>query len=193
MAVNDLAPGYAKLFYTSAGRAHVQTLPCSYNPTTPTIGQEPVLDQQGGTTINAGAAISAWLTAVRAVFHSSTTFTAYEFYQKSVNSDPIFVYGQDLNIAGTSSTVNTPYAQAVLSFRTGAGNVMKTYLMEGAITVNQRIPNRISAAVPYGAVVTYLLGATNWIVGRDNAFPISGIYITTKFNDALRKKGLLGA
>jgi hypothetical protein len=83
--------------------------------------------------------------------------------------------------------------EIVYSFRTGAGGVLKIYGMEASIAANQRLPLRTSSAAPHGAIATYLMGTDGWVIGRDGGFPIAGRFITTKINDALRKKQLLDA
>lgn len=191
MAENDIAPGFIKLFYNSNGHSHQAILPCLYNPPSPAIGSDPVLAQKGGTTQAASAAVAAYVTAIKTMLPATGTFTGWEAYSKAAGLDPVFLYGDDLAVVGTSGGSVQPNTQVVVSFRTGAGGVMKLYLMEGGQAANQRVAARTTAAAPFGAFITYILGNTNWVVGRDNGFPTFGLWVTTKVNDALRKKFVL--
>lgn len=188
---NDIAPGFVKIFYTSNSNPHVQTLPVDYDASTPTPGNDPILVQADGGTMTGSAAVAAWVAVFKTLFAATATFTGFEFYEKTPGNDPTFVFGDDLNIVGTNGGAVVPMEQVVYSFRTGAGGVLKIYGMEASVAVNVRLPLRVSSAAPHGAIATYLLSGDNFIVGRDNAFPISGIYVTSKLNDALRKRQLL--
>lgn len=191
MAVNSLAPAFVRIFYTSASTPHVQTL--QIQPDGPLlVGIEPTFATKGGTGLNAGIAVNAYLNIIKAQFKTTDVFTGYEVYsQPTPTSDPLFIWADDLIIAGTLTGASIQNSQAVFTYGTVAGGLLKLYFMEGVFAIDQRVANRSSAPGIVGTITTYILGATNWIKGRDDAFPARGIFYTTKINDTLRKKQLL--
>lgn len=190
MPTNDLAPGFIKLFYTSNGNQHIDTIPILFDGV-PTIGLEPLLLNASGTSVTTTVGLTAYITAIKIMLHTTSSYTGFEVYSKAVGGEPIFIWGNDLSIAGTSATATVVDSQAVISFRSSQGGVAKIYIMEHTQAVNQRVAARTGAAAPVGTLVTFLLGTTNIRISRDGGRLISGIYYTTKTNDALRKKRLL--
>lgn len=188
--MNDLDPGYIKLFYSSNGHGHEMVIPVRYDGT-PTPGTEPNVLQSGGTPQAVTAALTAFITVIKPYIHTSGSFTGFECYKKLAGSDPVFLYGNDLAIAGTGVTAATPYGQVVFTFRTSVGGILKIYVMEPITAPNTRSPIRTTSGAPLGALATYMLGATALPVGRDEGVPIFGMWSTSKVNDALRKKFLL--
>jgi hypothetical protein len=191
MAHNSLAPHFVRIYYTSGSTPHVQTLQTGFvGPVV--IGTEPEVMLRSGSTLPVGTAIAAYIDVIKASFRSADTFTGWEAYGVDlVTNEPFFIYGDDLNVVGTSAANTLQNGQSVFSFGTVAGGLLKIYLMEPAVAQDLRIPLRTSAVGFTGVFTTYILGANNWIKGRDDAFPIRGIYQTTKVNDMLRKKQIL--
>lgn len=192
MAINDLAPGFIKLFYNSNGHNHVDTIPIRFSGT-PIPGTMPNLLDAGDNVVTALVGLTAYITALKPLLHTSAAYTGYEVYSKAIGFDPLFVFGDDLNIPGTSAVAAVPDSEAVFTFRTAQGGVAKVYVMEGSSATNLRVAARTGAAGVVGTVTTFMLGSTNIRIGRDTAKIISGIYFTTKINDALRKKRVLDA
>lgn len=191
MSHNTLAPHFVRIYYTSGSTPHVQTIQTGFvGPVE--IGVEPEVALKGGTTVPLNVAIAAYLDVIKALFKTTDTFTGYEAYGVDMETgEPFFIFGDDLNVVGTNAGTTLQNGQAVFSFGTAAGGLLKIYLMEPVVVQDSRQPLRTSAAGFVGAFATYVLGATNWIKGRDDAFPIRGIYLTTKINDMLRKKQIL--
>lgn len=186
----DLAPGFIKLFYTSNTHPHEAIIPVRFDGT-PTPGSIPNVLQASGTPQAVGTALTALITVLKPYLHTSASYTGYEVYTKAVGVDPVFVYGDDLAIAGTGATAGTPYGQIVFSFRTAQGGIVKLYVMEPITAANTRNPIRTTSGAPLGALATFILGSTNPVIGRDGGIPIFGMFATSKVNDALRKKYLL--
>lgn len=192
MASNDLAPGFIRLYYTSNGHPHVQVLPISFD-STPVAGTEPNLESRDGSAVAASAFMAAYLAVWRAIFPIATAWTGFEVYSKEILGDPQYIWGDDLTIVGSNGSGVQSNSQVTYTFRTNQGGVMRLVAMEAAIATTVRAPLRTTLAAPNGAIATYILGATNCIIGRDGGFPISGIFITSKVNDALRKRYTLNA
>ena len=190
MAVNDLAPGYIKVFYNAASRPHIATLPVIWDGD-PDVGVEPSVIQNNTLSALVSVAVDEYCDAIRTIFHSTVTWTGYECYKKAVGADPTFVFADDLALAGSSASVVNTDSQATLVFRTTEGGLMKIYLMEHSAANNARIPLKSTAPAPWNTMFTYFTGALGFVVGRDGGRAIAGTYVTTKTNDALRKRRLL--
>lgn len=191
MAVNDLAPGFIKVFYTSGSLSHEHIFPIKFDGT-PSPGIEPNLQSVSGGVIAAGSGVSGLITVLKAQMPSTATYTGWEVYSKSVGADPTFIFGDDLSIVGTSATAVLLNSMTTASFRTSAGGVMKIVQVDVGITaVNTRTALRVGTAGYPGALATYILGSSAIVYGRDGGRAVSGIYFTTKTNDAIRKKRLL--
>lgn len=187
---SELSPGFIKLFYTSNGNPHIDTIPVQPSGT-PVPGSMPNVTDTGLNIVTALAGVTAYVTAMKAFLNVASSYTGWEFYSQAVGDEPVFIYGDDLSIVGTSATATVVDSEIVASYRSGNGGTGKVYIMEGTQAVNQRIAGRVGAAAPVGALYTFLLGATNIRICRDGGRPISGLWYTTKTNDALRKKRLL--
>lgn len=190
MAVNDLAPGFIKVAYNVASRPHIATLPVIWDGV-PSVGVQPSVIQNNTLPALASVAVDEYCDAIRVIFHSTATWTGFECWKKEVGGDPVFVYGDDLALAGTSATVPNTDAQATLVFRTSLGNLMKIYLMEHSAADDARIPLKSTAPAPWNTMFSYFTGALGFVVGRDGGRAIAGTFVTTKTNDALRKRRLL--
>lgn len=190
MSDNDLAPGFIRLFYTSNNHRHEDVIPIRFSGT-PTPGVEPNILDNGDNVVSASGGLLVYVNTIKGFHHTSSSFTGWEIYSKGVGADPTFVFGADLSVVGTSAVALVPFGQMVTTFRTNQGGVGKLYLMETPQAPNQRIAARTTLAAPYGAFIANLLGATGIRIGRDGGKYVSGIYITTKVNDALRKRYVL--
>lgn len=191
MVQNTLYPGFVKITYVTSGIQHSMVIPID-----PVggwdVGSEPSFEQKGGTTITMSAAIAAYIPLLQPFFSSLTEFIQAECWiYPSVSDDPIWIYSHPIGLAGTSGAATTLMSQGVISYRTRAGGIYKTYLMELASTITLNVRN----SYPFGAgsvtnLVNYTIGANSWIMGRDGAFLAVPIFFTTKTNDALRKRRL---
>lgn len=191
MATHSLSPGFVKLYYTFSGIQHVMTLPVNPTETNPVVGEEPSFTRRNGTTALMSTLVLEWVTLVKAIYAPTAEFQSAEYWSAPTGEDPVWIYTQTLAIVGTSGSANISMSQRVMTFRTTIGGVYKAYFMEcdGAVVLNTRDAYPFSGA-PNAAIATYLIGLTNWILARDNGYPIAGINLSTKTNDALRKKRL---
>jgi hypothetical protein len=194
MTVHSLSPGWLQLNYTSNSHAHRMIIPVQYVDESPDPGTPPMLFQKDGGQVALATAIGLFVDAIDPLFHTSTTFDRVEaFAQDTPTSDPYWVSGYTITAqAGTDTVANTPYGMVVMSFRSDEGGIYKMYLMEGSIVPNQRVN-----APTYGgvselvAVLNYVMGAGSIVRARDGGSIISGVRMTSKYSDALRRKYLL--
>lgn len=182
---NSLYPGFTKLFYTVGTKEHVQTIPCKPFVA---IGGAWSVEMKGDPLGGAWTtAVTAWVTAFKPLFANTTTFTYAELWTMAApESDPEFRETLMLAVLGTAGSASVPMSQCCISGRTTGGGVAKIYGMETAQAVNQKL--KPVYLTPYLGVVTYLLGSTSWIVGRNGGFWLAAPQITTKTNDTLRRQ-----
>lgn len=187
---NDLAPAFVKLYYQSNGHNHVATIPCVFSGTI-VPGEKPLVIIKSGSPIDVDVAITAYWAVQKAQLKATDSLLSYECYEKQPGEDPDFFFGDDLPIVGTNGGTTLPFSQVSATFRTGLGGLLRLFLMECVTTINTKTALRTTAGGYAGALATYVLGNTSWIIGRDGATPITGLWVTTKYNDALRRKFLL--
>lgn len=187
MSDHSLYPSFLKVFYTSGGNAHIQTLPVfAYN----TLGTWN-LAARGVAFMTAAAWLAGWANVCKAVHSTTATINYAELWtMASPTSAPINVAVFPLAVAGTGSGGFVRWEESVYTLRTELGGILKVYLMETISTVDQKIA--ISALSGASAAISnYLLAdATCCVTGRDGAHPSAGVNFITKTNDALRKRAL---
>jgi hypothetical protein len=187
MTANCLAPGFFRLFYTSNGHNHVQTVGVD-----PTDSSMATWRTSGGSTNAFDAALDAYVALIAPFFHTTDVFTGAEVYSMPTCADaPVFKFAYDLNggVNGTSSSADVDWTQCVLTYRTKAGGKFKLQLMETIIASDEKeaLPTASAFII---ALNTYLLGAGDVLYARDNSFPGFALNLVTKVNDKLRKKFL---
>lgn len=192
MAHHSLYPGYLKLKYIVNSIEHVQTIPI--RPVEGwVVGEEPSVYLANDTPIALSTAITNYLIVFKP-FHATTTdIVSVEcWFYETEESDPIWVYTHEIGEVGTGAATALLMGQAVFSFRTAGGNVLKAFIMEPSSNVN---PNqRQSYPWPAGLIANYgnyVISSASIFRGRDGFRPVTGIWMTTKYNDALRKRRLL--
>lgn len=188
---NCLAPGYAKLAYHANGHDHVLTLPI--NPSGSGTGLS--LIKKGGGTISRTDALTALLAVVVPLFHTTDSFSNVDwFLQADCDSAPVFQTSSTLvGIVGTSSAADQAWVQALITFRTQGGGRGKFQLMEGIMPADRRGASpTFDGYTQIQDLAEYLVSADSWIYARDNTYLAAALNLTTKINDELRKKYLLG-
>lgn len=191
MARHDLGPGWIVLKYTSNAHAHKAILPCTFDGA-PSPGLEPDLQKRVGGSIAATAAVSAYCNVAKVFLKTTDTFTAYEVYYKPTpTSATVFIYSATLSVAGTSGGARAACGESVITFKTPEAGGLKLYLMEGSWTENVKTPLPVATGDPVRDYTDYITGDDDWIVGRNNNFPLVPLFWTTKLNDHLRRKYLL--
>lgn len=200
MAHNDAHFAFLRVVYTVDSFAHVQRLPVRVDdPESLTTGVPlaaiTVFRRGVGTPASMDTAIGQYLALLEDVYHTSVTIAAPELWGRQLLTEDfgwINVYSS--GEVGVNSNATTPMSQAVLSFRTLGGNLARPTFMEAAgIPVNIVDPFPFSNAA-LDAIADYFISEDgSWVVGRDNLPLIAAMNMTTKTNDALRRKrALLG-
>lgn len=193
MVVNSLYPGFVKFLYNANSHPHVHVLPVALDTWSSAGGTPDLynLSTKGGSSVDFGTFVDAYLTLVKALFNTGSEFSVAELWgYTDPDSDPTFLSAYAAAVNGTSATAASPYTQLTLTFRSAAGGVSRITLMEGVTTPNQ--VNAFPWTGGYDALADYLMGSTSPVIARDGGFLISGIRWAAKTNDALRRKYLLG-
>lgn len=183
--IHSLYPGFVKLYYTVGTFEHTQTIPAK--PFLSVGGTWYVEAKGDATGILWTTALTAYITAIKPMFSTTTTFTYAELWtMDAVDADPLWRETSLLAVVGTSASAFVTAEQVVFSGRSTAGGTMKLYLMEATPTANQKL--KPTYAAPFAAVDTYLRGSTSWLAARDGGWWGAVPQITTKTNDKLRKQ-----
>lgn len=189
MTINSLAPGFVKIKYNLGAMEHVKQFQVQATGTI-TVGEEPSFTPNIGSPILMSTAVDALIVKLKPFFGSNTSFSSAEYWnQPTAADDPTWIFTHPIGVVGTATAASDILLQAVMTFRTALGGIYRDYLMEvsGDTSVNLNVPYPFGAGT-FNDLATYLIGASGWILGRDNAALVVPIRVKTKYNDALRKK-----
>lgn len=195
MAVHSLYPGFIKVRYTvvfgTVTHNHVMTLPCNPNFNEGTDQWELAL--KGGGTAYWRTSLTDLLTTFLPFYNSvGAQFGFADLWSiETAESDPIWVDGFDASAEGTSGGASVFAGEAVHTFRTASGGIMRLYLMETTIA-DDDITNPPYAS-NLGTLVTEMTDTNAFVIGRDGAYLSGLIRRVTKENDKLRKKYILNS
>lgn len=193
MASNFPGPYQIRINYTVASRPHQQRLNCQVVGT-PEVGADPATI----TLINRGNsmnpfmddAVNNWASLMSAVYDdtlaawSNAELWKYEagtFDASYVTTHPITETGLD------TGTVNTA-AQHIITFRTGAGGILRLDFMETNLTAPQVPDTPPFTSSGLEAIRQLLISDANWVYARDNSYPVAAIAMYAGHNEALIKK-----
>lgn len=189
MGRNSLFPGFIKLFYHTNGHQHTQVLPVKPTPSGTTFAVEKI---GGGTYDPWTSAMDAYALILKALIKTTDIIDYAELYtMASETSNPLFRENYSIAVAGTSSVADVPWQEAVFVWRTAAGGVLRSYIMENSFTVDQRFIGNASMGTAGNAYRDLFTSSAGFVFGRDGSAPIALASMTTKINDKLRKKFFL--
>lgn len=190
MTQYSLSPAFVKLQYNyNTLREHIMTL--AVRPSgSPVVGSQPNVLLADDSVEGFIVAIDDFVDALKPLFGNTTTFGIAEFWsQPTPDDDPIWIYSYDTSETGTSASANVALLQTTMTFRTQAGHMMKTVLLECPGTPNFKDTTPWAGA--YATFATFMKSDDNLAVGRDGSRAVATITVTNKTNDALRKKYFL--
>jgi len=188
MAINCLAPGYIKLFYSSNGHAHVQTIPVK----PASVAANFHVLTKDNTNIDMAAAMTAFYAVWKPFFPATDSLDSFEQYtQANCASAPVFQgTGTLVGLVGTAGGANVPWAQCDLTFKSAAGGRGIFKMLENVLAVDSKTDLNSYGASPEGDLRDYLIGSSSWFLARDGSYLSRPINLVTKTNDALRRKYL---
>lgn len=187
-----ISPAYTKIRYHVGAHRHVMTLPCLPSGSL-TPGSRPDVLGKDGSPIDWGAALTAFLALAKTFVNATAGFDIAEFWSKPTPTSPaVFIDAINVTVAGTGGGGTLVAGEGVLTLRTAHKGGLKLYIMEVDDPENLKIPAPFTGSAQITALANYLCGNTGWIVGRNNDYPIVALNYTTKINDVLRDKYLIG-
>lgn len=188
MPINSLFPGFVKLFYTSNGHSHVQTIPVQ-----PYLGVGGVwfLSEKGSSVGRAWAVSFAdYVAQFKNILHTSNSVGFAELWTlDNATADPVFREAFDFSGAGLSAGTVIPFLQSSIAWRADDGGLYRWVMVENLGAVNTSDPPPFAA--PYEAFRTYMLGGTSCVSARSGGFLVAALRLLHKTNDKLREKFLL--
>lgn len=197
MSHNDLHPMWIELQYAVGTRLHVKRIPVlPYSGGVPTPGLDPAdysLLRKDNGEITFDVAVDEMMAVISPLFHTSVNFSIADlWYKSSIDADPVWLCVYEVGQTGDSVTTPTTDGQLVMSHRTVGGGKYMDYFMESSYAVN------LKDDFPFGTVNwtnygNYVKGISSVVRGRDSTAIAANKRVTTKTNDALRKRRLLDA
>lgn len=195
MALNFPGPYEVRINYsvTVAGQTlqHQQRLNFKCNPV-PTAGDpfnSIAVERADGTTQTLQTLVDNWITVLRPMYASGvSTFIDAEAWKYLPGTfEASYISSYAINLAGTSATGAVAAGQAIMTFRTLEGGIMKVSLMESSIAVG---PSRSYTAMTSAEqdIANAVFVAPQKFLGRDTSYPFSVLRLHPGTNEALFKK-----
>lgn len=190
MAVNFPGPAVADITYSYSGITHHQQLNFTY-PGELTAGMDLAdvdVTTRSGSYVPVLTAVTAWITLIKSLYNTGVKFDSVTVWKYTAGTyDRLFINSAVLDIDGTSASAAQLAAQYIYTFRTTLGGVMKLSFME-TVAAPGASASRAAATGNVLAIFQFVEGLTNWVVARDNGFPIAGIASHPGQNEALFKR-----
>lgn len=186
---NDIAPSFVQIRYQSSYGLHTQSLP--------TRAYEAEADNAPGTfnrwsdgnAISVTDMMDAYIAALRAGFHTSTTIIDYTVFNKSEGegNNPIPVFFDEVGLAGTNAATDWRKAtQMTLTFRSGNFGVAKLVTLDTPHGGFDRfVPGAAAAWV--STLATLYMNPVWAFAARDNSRPSQWLQGTVTLNERLRR------
>lgn len=190
---NDLTPAYIKLRYGQGTHQHVQTIGTKpFGTLTP--GEDSALLSHGGLSIPFSTAIAAYVAVIAPLFNTGVQFGIAELWSKpTVDAVPEFITAVNVNDTGDSDVATVVASEQVMSWRTSHRGGFKLYFMEGIRGVNAKDYAPYTGDPVLIAINSYIIGDDCVFYARNNDKPLVPIAWTSKINDVLRDKYLIGS
>lgn len=194
MAINFPGPYTIKIFYqttySTVPTDHVQELNFDVD-VVPDPG-DPFSDiiavLTGGGTANMATVTANWVSLIEKIFHTSALFDHAEVWQYTPGTFlSSFVSTYDLSVNGESVSATPPAGQAIYTFRTVEGGIMKLSFMEASIAQNFPLAYGALSQAEKDIVDVVVNGTYPWLA-RDTSRPFSFIRSYGGQNEALFKK-----
>lgn len=190
---HDLCPGFVKIHYARPACSHTQVIGVNYDGI-PTPGSDPTLVCKNATTVLGSTGVAAYVAQAKKLFNAEMVFSSWEFWYKATSdSEPTWIHdGVFVGTTGTFGGGTNVAGEGILTFRTADHGLLRLYFMETGFGANEKkLPTTFGGATQIQDVYNYCIGATTWLYGRDNSYPINATAWVSKVNDILRKKLLV--
>jgi len=187
MAINDLAPGFVKLTYTTPYGTHTMTIPVDPYEFSSGVWY---LRQKGNTTGQEWTfLVDAYCDELAPLMADESTFTEAVLYEKTAGNAPIFRAAASIGVAGTSTTASVQASQLKFTFRSAEGGIGYVVLLDSVYPPNQkRVGPTFGGDTAMADLATFLTGSGSIVLARDTSYPVAVLKSLTKTNDELRKQ-----
>lgn len=191
MAENFPGPYQVRLNYVCEGRPHQQRLNCNISgtpaPGLPFSSYNVV--QQNTFAIPLNTAVDNWVTLIRPFFNNvNANIVDAELWKYTAGTNVATFHAiYTIGLLGTAASPTVHASQGRLSLRTTEGGTMFVDFMDTFKQAGTYDPAPIGDTQA-AAVATFLVGATNWVLGKDTSYPISARAWYPGINEAWFKK-----
>jgi len=195
MALNFPGPYEVRLFYTVNHTTGLYThsarynVVCAVDPNPGDAFSTISVVKRNTDTVALDVAVDTWVALLQPLFVAAPTAFLYAELWKydPLSFEASFVSTYDISLAGTGGGSVNPGGQAIFTFRTQEGGVMKVSLMETAIASGGSLPY-VSLNAAQGALVDTLTNGTTPWLARDTSYPFAFVQMHPGVNEALYKK-----
>lgn len=146
------------------------------------------LKTRGGGTVNMVTAVTAHVTAIAGLFHTSAFIGQATLWKYDGDTEQRqFITAFPLGLNGTSSNPTVEAQQLTLTFRTQEGGILKQVFLDVTTSGSARIPlsNALNPAII--AIKNNVLAGTNFILAKDTSYPISPLNASNGQNERVWK------
>lgn len=132
--------------------------------------------------------VDEWIALIQTQFNTSVTFDLAELWAYEPESfEASFVSTYAIGVNGTNGAPISVAGQAILTFRTLEGGVLKINLMEPINAAGAKV-GMTSAPAGIQAISDYVVSDVNWILARDTSYPFAPMNFAPGQNEAIFKK-----
>lgn len=155
-------------------------------------GTDPVnidLQTKGGSSVQLAIAVPAFVNLLKKLWHDDCSFVDYTFWRFDVGTyDRNFIATGSLAIDGDSASENNIAHQQTLTFRTVGGGILKLVLLESIFAGNLKQSLPAASNADTVALRDFVLSDNNWIIARDNTYPVAALRLLGGQNEKLFRK-----
>lgn len=180
MTAYPAGPYLLTIDYVWNGLSHELAINCDTigDPETGTHPAEVSIRNKNASNVLLEDAADAFWDVMRVFFHLQTLASTYSLWKMNAfNDDRLFISGGVLtNPNGANITEpNTAASQAIYTFRSGKGNILKLVLLEGVWGDNEKVPMASDTTAGVLALRTYMLSDASIVMARDRSFAVAPI------------------
>ncbi len=200
MALNYPGPYEVRIFYTvtvgSVALEHTQRLNCNVSPHADpgeefnditVVTRGPLGGGAGFSTLK--SAVDDYVALMRGIYNTTTAnIDRAELWRYTPGTfEAAFVSAYNIDLPGTIASATVQAGEAILTFRTIEGGIMKLAYEESYLPPGGAQSLGVVTG-PAAAIRDYVLGSSNWILARDTSYPFAGYRYNPGQNEAIFKK-----
>jgi hypothetical protein len=178
MAINYPGPLELRFYIITDGITHehrVNADPVEI-PTPGTALADIDLNRRNTTPTPASSAVTAYVALLDDLFATVTNIDSVGVWTYEEGTfDATFITATPLVVAGVVGPTYQPARQDILTFRTFGGGQMRWGAMESALTLDYGKYAPSGGAAAIDAMLAFILSDGNWLLARDNTYPLAGI------------------